>query len=285
LNQNWTLATILIRNGSLKVGDEVVVENFKGKIKAMLSDRGENLKIAGPSQAVEVLGFSGVPPVGAKVEIVIGGRQDFSSPKPEIKPEVSSKAEKQLKVILKADTQGTLEAISGSLAEEIRVIFGGVGNINESDVLLARTTNAELVGFNVKAPQAVKKLAESEGIKIKTYKVIYELLGDLEKRVLKILEPTIDEEILGLAEIVAEFVVKKQRVAGCRVKEGRISKQSPLHLRRGEKILGDCQIISMKTGKTDIDKAKKGEEFGAVFSTQIDFKIGDMLISFKKLPQ
>lgn len=276
------LATILLRNGSLKVGDEVAVENLKGKIKAMISDKGENLKIAFPSQPVEVLGFAKVPPVGARVTTEAKEALPVSKKKMEATPEVE---EEKLKIILKADVVGTLEAILGSLSDEVEVIFSGVGNINESDVLLAETTKAEIIGFNVKAPTAVKKLAEGEKVKITTYKVIYELLEDIEKKVLKILEPTIDEEVLGQAEIVAEFMVKKRKVAGCRVKEGEISKQYPLHLKRGEKIIGDCQIVSMKTGKQDIEKAKKGEEFGAVLSGQVDFKIGDMLISYKKLPQ
>jgi len=283
-SQKGPLATILVRNGSLKVGDEVVVENFGGKIKAMVSDKGENLKIAGPGQAVEVLGFSQVPVVGAKVEIGDGSQQTLFPSKMKVKTEVGP-PKKQLKIILKADTQGTLEAILGSLSDEVKVVFSGVGNINESDILLAKTTGAEVIGFNVKIAGTVQKLGESEGVRLKTYKIIYELLEELERRVLKILEPTIDEEIFGQAEIVAEFMVKKQRVAGCRVKEGEISKQHPLHLKRGEKIIGDCQIISMKTGKQDIEKAKKGEEFGVTLSDKVDFRVGDMLISFKKLPQ
>lgn len=277
------LATILLRNGSLKVGDEVVVENLKGKIKAMISDKGEDLKIAFPSQPVEVLAFAKVPPVGARVTTETKGVLPVSKKKMETKPGV--KEEEKLKIILKADVVGTLEAILGSFSDEVKIISSEVGNITESDVLLADTTKAEIIGFNVKVPAAVKKLAESEKVKITTYKVIYELLEDIEKKVLEILGPTIDEEALGQAEIMAEFIVKKQRVAGCRVGKGEISKQTPLHLKRGEKIIGDCQIISMKTGKQNIEKAKKGEEFGAVLSDQIDFKIGDMLISYKKLPQ
>ncbi|MGB9707009.1 MAG: translation initiation factor IF-2, partial [Microgenomates group bacterium] len=280
------LATVLLRNGSLRVGDKIVAENVRGKIKAMLSDRGENLKIAGPAQPVEVLGFSEVPPVGAKVTLAVAKKQPLVFiPKLKIKQKESAEGEKKLKIILKADVRGTLEAILGSLPDEVEVIFSEVGNISESDVLLAKTTRTETLGFNVKVPGAVKKLAESEGVVIKTYKIIYELLEDLEKKVLKMLEPTIDEEILGEAEIVAEFMVRKQRVAGCRVKEGEISKQNLLHLKRGEKILGDCQIVSMKIGKEDVARVKKGEEFGVILSSPVDFQVGDMLISYRKLPQ
>jgi len=178
-----------------------------------------------------------------------------------------------------------LEAILGSLPREVKVIFSGVGSVNESDVLLAKTSEAQIIGFNVKTSGSVEKLAETEKVEIKTYNIIYELLEDLEKKVLKILEPTIDEEILGQAKIVAEFIVKNQRVAGCRVEEGEIERKLPLHLKREGKIIADCQIISMKIGKEDTDKVKKGEEFGIILNCPIDFKIGDMLISYHKLPQ
>jgi len=178
-----------------------------------------------------------------------------------------------------------LEAILGSLSQEIKVVFSGVGNINESDVLLAKTSEAQIIGFNVKTSGTVEKLAETEGVEIKTYNIIYELLEDLEKKVLKLLEPTIDEEILGQAKIIAEFIVKNQRVAGCKVEEGEIERKSPLHLKREGKIIADCRAVSMKIGKEDVERVKKGEEFGVILSSPVDFKVGDMLISFRKLPQ
>jgi len=280
------LGVILIRNGSLRVGDEIETEGIRGKIKAMVSDKGENLKIAGPSQPVEVLGFTQVPPVGARVNLAVSKEElGTSVQKPKVRKEEPTAEGKRLRIILKTDVRGTLEAILGSLPQEVETIFSEVGNINESDVLLAKTTGARLFGFNVKAPGAVKKLAESEGVKIKIYKIIYEFLEELEEEMRKMLEPTVNEEILGRAKIIAEFIVRNQRVAGCNVEEGEISKQNPLHLKRGEKVLGDCQVISMKIGKEDVQRVKKGEEFGIVLSGPVDFKVGDMLISFKRLPQ
>lgn len=280
--------SILVRNGSLRLGEEIVAEGISAKIKVMVNDRGQNVQTAVPSQPVEVLGFTAVLPVGAKVEeklpSVMGVCRVIPVKVKKTVPAVGSpEDDKKLKIIVKADVVGTLEAILGSLPGEVRVLFSKVGDINESDVLLASTTKAEIIGFNVKVGEAIKKLAQSEGVVIKTYQIIYELLEDIEKRVLKMIEPTIDEEFSGQAEIIAEFIVKKQRVAGCKVQEGEIDKKLPLHLKRGEKIIGDCQIMSMKTGKQDIEKAKKSEEFGAILSGQVDFKIGDMLISFRKV--
>jgi translation initiation factor IF-2 len=276
------VATILIRNGSLKVGEEIRTEEVGGKIRAMIDDRGRNVNVAYPGEAVEILGFSKVPLVGSKI---IRGSLDekLTSSKPKTL-EKEEEEEKKIKIILKTDTQGTLEAILGSLPQEVKVVFSGVGNINESDILLAKTSGAQIVGFNVKASGTVEKLAETEEVEIKTYNIIYELLEDLEKKVLKLLEPTIDEEILGQAKIIAEFIVKNQRVAGCRVEEGEIERKFPLHLKRGGKVIGDCQIISMKVGKEDVEKVKKGGEFGVILSSPVDFKVGDMLISFRKLP-
>jgi len=283
-SKRGSVATILIRNGSLRVGEEIRTEEVGGKIRAMIDDKGRNVNVAYPGEAVEVLGFSKVPLVGSK--IIRGSLEEKlpSSSKPKVL-EKEEEEEKKIKIILKADTQGTLEAILGSLSQEIKVVFSGVGNINESDVLLAKTSEAQIIGFNVKTSGTVEKLAETEGVEIKNYNIIYELLEDLEKKVLKLLEPTIDEEILGQAKIIAEFIVKNQRVAGCKVEEGEIERKSPLHLKREGKIIADCRAVSMKIGKEDVERVKKGEEFGVILSSPVDFKVGDMLISFRKLPQ
>ncbi|MGB9911447.1 MAG: translation initiation factor IF-2 [Microgenomates group bacterium] len=277
------LATVLIRDGSLKKGEEIFAEEVKGKIKLMVDDKGKPIDFAGPSQPVEILGFEEVPPVGARVTKT--RKEEFSKEKKEFASFLANeKEEKKIKIILKTDTQGTLEAILNSLPQEVEVVASGTGEIGESDVLLAKTTGAEIIAFNIKISGKIKKLAEFEKVKISSYQIIYEFLEELEKKVLKILEPTIDEEILGEAEILAEFLVKNQRVAGGRVKEGEIHKQFPIHLKRRGEIIGDGKIVSLKKGKEDVNKVIKGEEFGAIFEG-IDFKIGDVIISFKKLPQ
>ena len=158
------------------------------------------------------------------------------------------------------------------------MVFQGVGDVNESDVFLAATAKAEIIGFNVRIPAAVAKLAKTEKVKIKSYNIIYELLEDLQKQVA---EAEVSEEILGEAEIIAEFEIKKERIAGCRMKKGRINKNDKIRLKRGKEILGDLKINSMKHKKQDITEAKKGEEFGVVFTPSIDFKVGDVIIAYK----
>jgi len=237
---------------------------------------------------VEVLGFIQVPSVGVKVVSSDGYFPEKPSPQsssPRAQGDsLTKKDEKKLNIILKADTQGTLEAVLGSLPSGIKVISAWVGNINESDILLAKSSGAVIVGFNVKASSAGEKLAESEGVEIKTHTIIYELLEDLKEKASSFLKPLVSEEILGQAKIIAEFTVKNQRIAGCRVEEGEINKKESLHVKREGKIVGNCWIISMKTGREDVQQVKKGEEFGAVLSEAFDFKVGDVLISYRLLP-
>ncbi len=281
------VATVLVKNGTLHLKDEIRAGKVRAKVKAMFDENQKSVKEAGPSKPVEVLGFKNLPLVGNKVVAEVAEKKpsvsSVTQKAAKTHPEATEeKEEKRLKIILKADVAGTMEAILSSLPEEVEVIFSGVGDINESDVLLASTTHSLLLGFNVKTPSQIKKLAQTEKVKIKTYNVIYELLEEVENQALKILEPTIDEEILGQAEIIAEFEVKKDRIAGCKVIEGRIAKGDKLHLKRGKKLIGDCRIKSMKHGKEDVEKAKKEEEYGVILSPPLDFRLGDMLISFRK---
>jgi len=277
------LATVLIRNGQLKEGDEVWVEAVKVKVKALFDEAGRRVKRALPSQPVQVLGFTQAPPVGARVctsptDIVKKKQPADESLKKEV-------TDSKLKIILKADTAGALEAILDSFPSEVRVIESGVGEISSSDVILAGTTGAWVLGFNVGLSGAVKKLAQTEKVKVKTYRIIYDLLDAVEKQVLEMLEPTINEEVLGKAEVIAEFTIKRERIAGCRVIKGRISRQDHFHLKRGTKILGDGRIKSLRIGKKDVEQVEKGDEFGMVLAGGLDFAVGDVLIFYSLPPQ
>ncbi len=283
------LATVLIRDGSLEIGDEIRVGRVYGKIKAIFDDRGQSVKEALVSQPVEILGFKKVPLVGEKVERI--SRENFekkklekketSLKKPDSKEKKEQEEEERLNLILKADVLGTLEAIKNNLPENCQLLKAGVGEVNESDVLLAASSSAEVIAFNVKVPTQVKKLAVAEKVKVSTFQVIYELLEEVGKKVLKILEPTIDEEILGKAEILARFEMK-ENVAGCKVLEGQIKKDDKIHLLRKDEVLGDVRIKTMRKGKEEATLLKQGEEFGVVFSPQLDFEIGDVLVSYRK---
>ncbi|MBM3205733.1 translation initiation factor IF-2 [Candidatus Shapirobacteria bacterium] len=277
------LATVLVRNGSLHQGESVLVEEVAGKVRAMFDDKGQSVAKALPGQPVEILGFSQVPPVGGQLKVI-----KDEAPRPLVKTEVikAPKVEedsegKKVLIVLKADVEGSLEAIKGNLSQDCQIIKAEVGEVNESDILLAQTSRAEIIAFNVKVSSAMKKLAEREKVKISSYAVIYELLEELTQKILKKMEPTIDEEVLGEAEIIAEFKMK-ERVAGCRVNKGEMTKDASLHLLREGKVLGNMRFKSLKKGKNDVEKIKTGEEFGAVFSPSLDFNISDVIVSYRK---
>jgi translation initiation factor IF-2 len=279
------VATVLVDNGSLKTGDEIKVEKVGAKVRAMFDENGKKVAVATPGRAVEVLGFRKPPLIGGEVNRgkVADLKDEWQTTR---KTKVTEETEeKKLKIILRSDVAGTLEAILSSLPKEVTVVSSGVGDVTESDVLLATAIGAEIFGFGVKVAKEVEKLAQVEKVKINNYKVIYELLEAIEDRALKLTEEKVAEEILGRAEIIAEFGVKEQRIAGCRVDEGRINKKDKLRLERTGKKIGSCRIKSMKKGKEDVTQAKKGEEFGVIFEPLLDFKIGDMLVSSRQVEE
>lgn len=277
------LATVLVRSGSLKQGQEIQAEGVSGKIKAMFNDRGESISEAFVSQPVEVLGFKQVPPVGAQVKIAQAEKEPKVFKKEETGQirKTAVEEEKKLKIILKTDVEGTLEALKANLPDGCLLVKAEVGEVNDSDVLMAATNQAEIIAFNVNVSNSIKKLAESEKIKISSYQIIYEFLEELEKKILRFLSPHIDEQILGKAEIIAEFKMKN-KIAGSRVTEGEIKKAEQFHLYRAGELIGSGRFKSLKQGKNDVEVVKTGEEFGAVLPNFLDFQIGDVLVSFLK---
>jgi len=278
------LATIIVKNGTLKIGDNLQAEATSGKLKALFDASGKKLTQVFPGQPAQILGFKQVPPVGSQVT-------SSASPSlpPVLKtlpktpsPEPDTDAEK-LKIILKADTLGTLEAITQNLSQEVSLISSGVGDVTESDVLLAESTSATILAFRVKIISAAKKLADIEAILIKSYSLIYELLDDVQQQILKLLEPTIDEKITGEAKIIAEFTVKGQSIAGCQVESGKLTVGDSVHLQRGKDQIADSKIKSIHQEKDSIDKAKKGDECGLSLTTDLDFKLKDKIVAFKKI--
>ncbi len=274
------LATTLIRNGSLKIGDQIRTETSLGKIKAMFDENRRPMKSAGPSKPVEIFGFKTVPLVGDLVKRTKKKVLSLTEKPKEKLVQKEKSEEKKLRLIIKTDVIGTLEAILNSLPKNLKVIDSGIGEVNESDVLLAVTAGAEIIAFNLKVSGGVKKLAETEKVKISDYRIIYKLFEEVEEKIKKLTEP--DEEILGKAEILKEFEIDKRKIAGCRVLEGEIKKTDKFHLTRQDRLIGDCRFKSMKQGKNDIGQVKAGEEFGAALSPALDFNLGDVLISYKK---
>lgn len=282
-DKRGSVGTVIIRNGTLKVGDKIMVEQVPAKIRGLINERGKPVKKAGPGMPVEALGFAEVPPVGAKLTRVeelpaIESAVPYTS-----KPSKDKGEEKKLKIILKVDSLGSLEAVKGSLDDSVLLVHAAVGEIIDADIFLAKTTGAEVIGYQVKVVPAVMKLAEDERVIIKTYKIIYELLDYLEERALKMMAASAEEAVIGKAKVIAEFVRGEERVAGCQVLEGKIRKKDKLHLQRRNQDLGEVKIVSMKHQREKIQEAKLGVEFGAIFSPPLDFKMGDMLISLKPI--
>lgn len=274
------LATLIVENGTLKLGDKIAADGVMGKVKLLKNDRGQAVKEAYPGDPVLVLGFSTLPLVGSLVVPAEGETKPAATAaKTERFIPKTEEEKNKIKIILKTDVLGSLEAILGCLPSEVLVMEKGVGEVTESDILLAKTIGAEIYSFNLSLPSNLKKLAETEKVKIKNFRIIYDLLEDLEARILKMMEPTIDRKVAGRAEIIAVFEIRGERIAGARVVEGKINRALPVILERGNKILAETKISSLKQQKQDINEALAGAEFGATFAGKVDFQPGDMIIS------
>lgn len=277
------VASAVVKQGTLHPGDQIYLGQDAAKVRGLFNDLGKSVTVAGPGDPVEIIGFKHVPPVGSTITSV---PQTPGLTPPPVSPEVKISAPEEGKpeynLVIKADTEGTLEAIKASISPDITIIEAGVGPVAESDILLADSTHSEIICFNVTVTSSAKRLAEIENITISSFNIIYKLLEYLEEKMLKLMEPTIDEITLGETEIVALFEMKGDRIAGCRVQSGEIAKNHRLHLVREAKIIADPKIRSLKRGKEDIPLAKAGTECGIIFSAHVDFRVGDMLKSYKK---
>lgn len=280
------VATILVRNGTLKKGEQVLVGGVKGKIRGMFDFDGKGVESAGPSTPVEVLGLEAVPQVGA----VLGELAEVKQAE-EVKSLVDRLKQgetKTLKVIIKADKQGSLEAIQTALdkfnqeKKVVDYIHTGTGDIGEENVKLAASVGAIVVGFNVKVAPTAQKLAENEQVLIRTYNIIYELLEDVEEVVNTLLEVGQLEEVLGKAEVIAEFPHGKgERIAGCKMLEGTIAKGQRIRVVRAGELIGETKLKSLRKVKEEVNKVEKGSDCGMLFDLPIDFQIGDTVESFR----
>ncbi|HEX8923242.1 MAG TPA: translation initiation factor IF-2, partial [Patescibacteria group bacterium] len=278
------VASVIVRKGILKVGDIVYSEDIEGKVKALVDYLGKPIKSAGPSTPVEILGFGSVPSVGSVITHVKAPKAAI--PAKEIAKQIVKPASNQetvvLPVIIKADVEGTLEALLGSFSDDVQVIYSGVGPVTDNDVFMAEAGHAQIFAFNVNIPKNVENLAENAKVRIMQSKIIYEIIEDIQNQVLKLLEPTIDETILGEGTIIAEFKIEKVRIAGIKITKGEISKGDPIHLKRDGKIIKDTKVEGIRQAKSIIDKIKAGNECGMTFRPYVDFKINDVIISYNK---
>lgn len=274
------VASLIVKKGTLKVGDQVFAENILCKTKALIDFSGQNIKEAGPSTPVEVLGFEQVPAVGSIVtpekQAII--HQEVVLDKFQI---VDDEDHPKLKVILKADMQGTLEALRNSFTDDVVILSAGIGSITDTDIFMAETSHAQIFAFNVKTPTQLLKLAENHKVKVFESRIIYEIIENIQTQVLKLLEPTIDETILGEGLIKAEFKIEKVRIAGVQCTKGEITKDSLIHLKRDGKIIKDTKVEGIRQAKDIVDKIKMGNDCGMTFKPYVDFKLNDVIIAYK----
>lgn len=265
--------SVVLRNGSLSVGQDVVSENTKARIRGIFDHQGKSIKQILPGEPALLLGFEELPFIGSRIWSV-GGKESIAVSK--INKNLTPTTESKVSVILKTKSAGSIEAIVNNLPPEVAVVFSGVGDVSEGDIFLAKSTNSLIFAFEVKVSPSVLKQAETEGTKIETFNIVYELFEKLDA-IIK--EGVV--EIKGKAEIVASFPYDGKKVAGCKIIQGQISKADKLLLKRGEEEIGQVKITSMKKGKQDIQDVKQGEECGIIFYPQLDFRPSDMVISMR----
>lgn len=297
------VATVLIENGTLHVGDYFVAGYSWGKVKAMFNERGERLNSATPGTPVEVLGFDEVPSAGDKFIAKATEREakqlaevrkqkreeELLAKKTRIHLENLAEV-KEINLIIKADVQGSLEALKKSIEDlsskfeevSINIVHAAVGPITESDVMLAAASNAIIIGFNVRPDAGARKSAEEENIDIKLYNIIYQALEDLEKAMKGMLAPTFREVLLGVAEVRQTFKAKAVgTIAGCYVTEGLVKRSSKARLVRNGIVIYDGEISSLKRFKEDVKEVQKGYECGMTLKNFNDIKVGDLIEAYE----
>lgn len=278
------LVSAIIKTGTLKVGEMIHTETALAKVRALFNDLGANISSATPGMPVQILGFQTLPAVG---EVIIPGtnaalmESHNLSPANIVAPVIDPNL-KRLNVILKADTAGSLEAIKGSFTSDVYLLSSGTGDITESDVLMASATGSIILGFNVRVGSSVLKLAETEEVVIKNHKIIYEILEYVEKKVLKLMEPTIDEDELGTATVIKVFEINGDKIAGCRVEKGRFETGDTVHLNKADGTVKDARIKSMRIGKDEVKKVPAGSECGLFLFPNLDVREKDVIIAYKK---
>ncbi len=307
------VATLLIQNGTLRAGDVVAAGPVLGKVRAMVDDTGKRVKTAGPSSAVEALGFSEVPTAGDEFEVypdektarsVVGERatearatrlaQQMASRRVSLASMSGQASEgdlKELNLILKADVQGSVEAILGSLEQlpqgevQVRVLLSAPGEITETDVDLAAASGAVIVGFNTSMAPGAKRAADATGVDVRDYDVIYKLLEDIQLAMEGLLEPEMVEETLGEAEVRAVFSIGKSAVAGCYVTNGKLQRNCKVRVHRGKQIVFEGDLDSLRRNKDDVKDVATGFECGIGCDRFANWQDGDRVEAYKLVTQ
>jgi translation initiation factor IF-2 len=271
------LVSVVVKKGTLKVGEEVVAGGNWAKIRGIFDSFGKQVKQVLPGYPAQVLGFDSLPAVGSLVTTKVSDNLKKDRLEQVNKVIKDKMKEGQIPILIKAESTGALNALKTNIPDKIFVVDATVGDVNEGDVLLAKSSGAKIFTFNTKANSSIKKYASTEGVVIEQFNIIYKLFERLEEIV-----KGAEIKILAKAQIIAEFPFNKKKVAGCKILEGVISKKSQLFLTRGDKQLGKVKILSIKKEKEEVDEAGQSQECGILFVPQLDFRIGDMLVSVEK---
>ncbi len=300
------VATVLVQNGSLRVGDTVIAGSVIGKVRALIDDRGHGVKVAGPSTPVEVLGLAGLPAPGDTFQVIADqakARQVASFRQTQardialgakgarltlegLKDKIAEGSVKELPILVKADVQGSAEVLAATLVKlsdekvKVRIIHSGVGAINLSDVLLASASDAIIIGFNVRPDRSASELAERDGVEIRQHSVIYHVTDEIKKAMAGLLEPTFREVRVGTAEVRETFRVPKfGTIAGCMVTDGRMARTGDIHARliRDHVVVHEGKIGSLRRFKDDVSEVKAGTECGISLERFNDIKVGDVI--------
>jgi translation initiation factor IF-2 len=303
------VATVLVQRGTLKVGDIVVAGAEMGRVRALISDQGDTVEEAGPSVPVEVLGFNGPPEAGDRLAVVeneararqitsyrshqkrenaaasISGMRGSLE---QMMSQLKTSGRKEFPLIVKADVQGSLEAILGSLeklgTDEVaaRILHAGVGGISESDVTLAEGFNAAIIGFSVRANKEAAAAAKRNGIEIRYYNIIYDLVDDVKKAMSGLLAPTLRETMLGNAQILEVFNISKVgKVAGCRVTDGTVERGANVRLIRDNVVVHEGKLSTLKRFKDEVKEVQSGQECGMAFENYGDMRVGDIIECYR----
>jgi translation initiation factor IF-2 len=299
------IATLLVQNGTLEMSDLIVAGTAMGRLRAMFNHRGQKIKKAGPSQPVAVMGLSDVPHAGdifqvfkneREAKVLIEERKQkaqlASSNAPratleELFTKFKAGEIKELRLIVKADVQGSLEPIISSLKDldqseiSVNILYAETGNIGENDIMLASASKAFIVGFNVNADPAARRLADSEGVSIRLYNIIYRLMEDVEKALKGMLEPEFREVIHGKAEVLTVFkITKVGNIAGCRVTQNELRRNGKIRVLRNNQKIFEGDIASLKHEKDDVREVRQGFDCGVALKGFNDFMVGDTLECF-----
>jgi translation initiation factor IF-2 len=303
------VATVLVQRGTLRTGDIVVAGAEWGRVRALVSDTGKAVTSAGPSTPVEVLGFAGTPDAGDRLAVVDSearARQvtDYRARQKrersaaratgmrgsleQMMAQAKTTGRKEFPLVIKADVQGSNEAIAGALEKlgtaevAARVLHSGVGGITESDVRLAETSNAAIIGFNVRANKEAREAAERAGIEIRYYNIIYNLVDDVKQAMSGLLAPTVRETLLGNAQILEIFKVSKVgNIAGCRVTDGTVERGANVRLLRDNVVIHEGKLSQLKRFKDDVREVTAGQECGMAFENYQDMKVGDVIECYR----